>query len=130
MVTTIPNADAEAVLNLWIGGDLYFSLHTGDPGKTGASEATGLPRQLVASADGWTDAADDASTGGRFVETVEEVSFGAASVAEVYTHMGAWSALEGGTFRGGTELEEPVDVGIGETVIVPVGDIEWVAAGL
>ncbi len=71
----------------------YVSLHTADPGTTGAAEATGTPyaRKALtfpAAANGSTVAA----------EATVDVPAG------TYTHFGTWSAVTAGTFRGGNPL--------------------------
>jgi hypothetical protein len=72
----------------------YFSLHTADPGTTGASEVTG----------GSPAYARKAATPGTAASSA--VAFGAMTFdvpSGAYTHWGAWSASTGGTFiMGGT----------------------------
>lgn len=79
-------------------GDLpaaYASLHTADPGSTGTSEVTGGTPAYARKALTWA-----AASGG---------SKGAAMVtfdvpAGTITHFGLWTAVTGGTFRGGAAL--------------------------
>lgn len=74
----------------------HVSLHTADPGTTGASEATGgspaYARRAVTFADPEVDG----------TATTAEVTFDVP--AGTYTHFGAWSAATAGTFRGGNAL--------------------------
>ncbi len=76
----------------------YASLHTGDPGGTGASEVTGGSPAYARRAITWNTASggglDDASVASAF-----DVP-GATTV----THFGLWSASSGGTFLGGGAL--------------------------
>lgn len=81
---------------------VYASIHTADPGATGASEATGgspayARLALVFGAD-----ASGASTAG-------SVTFDLP--AGTYPYFGLWSAVTAGTFRGGNALSSSVTLG-------------------
>lgn len=71
----------------------FVSLHTADPGLTGANEATGAPyaRKPITFS---------AATGG--IATGPQTTVDVA--AGTYTHAGYWTALTGGTFVGGSAL--------------------------
>lgn len=73
----------------------YLSLHTADPGGTGASEVTGgsYARQAIT----W----GPASAGSKAIN--EDPVFQVPSSTTI-THFGLWSALSGGTWRGGAAL--------------------------
>lgn len=92
---------------------LYVSLHTADPSTTGANEASGgsYARQALSFA---------AATGGTAVAT--QVTFDVP--AGTYTHFGVWTAVSGGTFRGGNPLSATATISpsgqIKVTVSVPV----------
>jgi hypothetical protein len=73
----------------------YESLHTADPGTTGASEATGGSPAYARKAVSCT------ATAG--VVSAPQVAFDAP--AGTYTHFGLWSAATGGTFYGGDPLQ-------------------------
>lgn len=73
----------------------HISLHTGNPGSTGASEASGGSPAYARKALSFGSA-----TGGATEAT--EVTFDVP--AGTYTHFGCWSAGTGGTFRGGGAL--------------------------
>jgi hypothetical protein len=75
----------------------HVSLHSADPGTTGTSETTAARRPVT-----WTVDAD-----GDLTSTVLNFTGGAANGA--VTHVGYWSALTGGTFRGG----DPIPAGGG-----------------
>lgn len=81
--------DAVAALGHWM------SLHTADPGTTGASEGAGVTR---------AQATFPAASAGS--STAPPV--GIAVPAGTYTHWGAWSASSGGTFVTGGALPAPV----------------------
>lgn len=87
--------DAVTALGNWI------SLHTADPGTTGASEASGGSYARQQSTFG--AAASGVSTG-------SEVTF-AGLIAASYTHWGAWSASTAGTFRHGNSLTPSMTLG-------------------
>jgi hypothetical protein len=77
----------------------WISLHTADPGTTGASEAGSVTRQQSV----WGAAAAGIATGA-------EVTF-AAIPAAGYTHWGCWSAVSAGTFRHGNVLTPAMTLG-------------------
>lgn len=76
----------------------HVSLHTADPGTTGADEVTGgsYAREAVT----WAAASGGSktSTGALTFQIPASTNF---------THFGLWSASSGGTFRGGGVLDEP-----------------------
>lgn len=104
--TTTKEAAALAVTAL----GAYISLHTADPGTTGASEATGGSPAYARRLTTWTGGASDGSVPG------SQVSFDAA--AGSYTHTGVWTAATGGTFVAGFALSSPATLGAQGTVLV------------
>lgn len=70
----------------------WVSLHTGDPGSTGANEDTGVPRVQTT----WGSSSSGVATGSQVTM--------AALGSTHYTHYGLWSAVTGGTFRWGFAL--------------------------
>ena len=90
----------------------YVSLHTADPGTTGASEATGGSPAYGRKQTTWTGGAADGSVPG------SQVTFDAP--AGTYTHVGVWSASTGGTFVAGFPLSTPVTLGAqGQILVTP-----------
>mgnify|MGYP001003535323 CR=1 FL=1 len=80
----------------WTMPTVYVSLHTGDPGKTGASEVAGgsYARQQVAGA-GWNAAAS------QLADNVNAINFTSMPACDVVA-VGIWDALTTGNFlRGG-----------------------------
>jgi len=73
----------------------FVSLHTGDPGSTGASEVAGGNPAYARKALVFPAAANGATS-------ATEVTFDAPAGA--FSHFGIWSAATGGTFRGGGTL--------------------------
>jgi hypothetical protein len=131
-MTTLPDAVSEAIIALYSGIDLYVSLHSADPGKTGASEITGTSyaRQLVPTSGGWSAAAADVTSGGRNESNVAAVDFGTAGSAwGTITHFAVWTAVTAGTFKGGAALTASQTIASGNAVSFPIGDLVIVGAG-
>lgn len=72
---------------------LYVSLHTADPGTTGANESSAARVSVTFSVD---------ADGDLTIPSTLSFTGGAASGA--CTHVGLWSASVAGTFRGGFAL--------------------------
>lgn len=86
--------------NVLAGRVGYISLHTGDPGTTGANEVSGsgYARKAVV----WGAAGSGIATGGEVTFNVPAGSF---------THYGLWSSSSGSTgFRGGFNLSATATV--------------------
>mgnify|MGYP001588595381 CR=1 FL=1 len=104
---------ADAIIGL---GD-YISLHTADPGTTGASEATGGSPAYARKQTTWSaDAVDDGVRAGTQV-TIDVA-------AGTYTHAGQWSAVSGGTFVQGCALTSSVVMGAQGQIKVTPTDTE------
>lgn len=73
----------------------HVSLHTADPGSTGASEVSGgsYTRQAVT----WAAASGGSKTAGAMTFQIP--------AGTTITHFGLWSAASGGTFVGGGALD-------------------------
>lgn len=78
----------------------YISLHTADPGTTGAGETSG--GSYARKQTTWAGGAADGVVAG------SAVTFDAA--AGTYTHVGVWSAATGGTFIAGFALSASVNL--------------------
>jgi hypothetical protein len=70
----------------------HASLHTADPGTTGANEVTGGSPAYARVAITWTAGASDG------VYTTNTLTFNLPASTAV-THVGLWSAITGGSFR-------------------------------
>lgn len=94
---------------------VYVSLHTGDPGSTGASEATGgsYARQSVS-----LDAASNKAS-----QNGGALSFTGMSAATI-THVGLWDASANGNFLIGGALTAQKTTNAGDTFQFPVGDLD------
>ena len=95
---------------------LYLSLHTADPGKTGASEVTGgsYARQAVTFG---TFATGQASNTAK----IDFTSMPAATV----THIGIWDASTAGTFHQSGALTASVTVTAGNTLEFAIGAVNY-----
>lgn len=91
MPTTNATKETAALAVTALGG--WISLHTGDPGTTGANEATGGSPAYARKQSTWTGGGSDGVVPGS--EVVIDLPAG------TYTHFGVWSASSGGTFIGG-----------------------------
>lgn len=98
---------------------VYLSLHTADPGATGASEVTGgsYARNAIA-----LDAAAAKATANTDAE-----SFTGMPAATV-SHVGLWTASSAGTFIGGGALNASQAVPSGGTFTINAGDLDLALA--
>lgn len=108
----LTNATKEAAADAVIALGAYVSLHTADPGTTGASEASGGSPAYARQQTTWSaDAVDDG------VRTGTQVTIDAP--AGTYTHVGLWSAASGGTFIGGTAITSTTLSAQGQIRVTP-----------
>jgi hypothetical protein len=89
----------------------WFSLHTADPGTTGANEGSGTGYAR----DDTVWAAANPATG---TKAGSQAAIGTA--AQTYTHWGQWTAASGGTFHMGGALPAPEVYGApGQYLLTP-----------
>ncbi len=95
----------------------YLSLHTADPGTTGASEVTDgtYARQNV------TAAFPAASSGS--VSNDVAITYPAATTGFTATHYGIWTAVTAGTFIHGGDISPDKAVGAGEQAQFAIGTL-------
>lgn len=129
MASEWTNAILDAQVANITGVDQWVSLHTADPGLTGANECTVVSRVALATAGGWSAAAADATSGGRAQSNANQLNFGNASGSQTLLYAGFWSASSGGTFRGAAPLAASQTTTTGNPVSIPVGDLVVFAAG-
>lgn len=93
----------------------YVSLHTADPGETGASEATGgsYVRQL---------GSFGAASGGAIANDAG-ISFTGMPAATI-THVGVWDASTAGNFLWGGALAASKTTNAGDTFAIATGDLD------
>lgn len=94
---------------------VYVSLHTADPGETGASECSGgsYARQACA-----FDAPASKATSNSADESFTNMP------ACTVTHAGLWDASSAGTFLWGGALTASKVVNSGDTFKLPAGDLD------
>lgn len=95
---------------------VYISLHTADPGETGASEATGgsYARQ---GATTFAVAASGAT------ENSGAINFTGMPAATI-THVGCWDASTSGNFLWGGALTASKTTNSGDTFTINAGDLD------
>lgn len=91
------SATRDGMLNVLDTLATHASLHTADPGTTGASEVTGGSPAYARKAITWAAASGGSKT------LTGTVTFDVPAATTV-THAGTWSAISAGTFRGGGAL--------------------------
>lgn len=84
------NTTKEALATAYTVQGAYISLHTGDPGSTGASEAAGGTPAYARKATAWTGGGADG------IATGSQVTIDVAP--GTYSWAGIWTAATGGTF--------------------------------
>lgn len=109
------NADYTAPANVFI------SLHTADPGETGANEVSGGPgpyaRQSRTRNTDWNNAASG------LVDNNSAIQFPGMPAVTV-THVGIFDALTAGNFLYGGALTASKIVNSGDTFELPTGDLD------
>jgi hypothetical protein len=98
-------------------GAIHISLHTADPGATGASEMAGGSYARSTNAMSAMGAASSKANTNTSSVTV-------TAAAATATHWGAWSASSAGTFYAGGTLTAPVVCSNGQSIIFQVGDLD------
>jgi hypothetical protein len=94
---------------------VWITLHTGDPGDTGANEASGSGYARVDA----TNKFPAASSGSSANDVA--ISFAAFSGAFAFTHSGMRDASSAGTWIGGGALTTPKSVASGDSASFAVG---------
>lgn len=100
---------------------IWLSLHTADPGTTGASESADgtYARVNVTAAFG--------SASGGAVSNTSAIEFAALTTGGTFTHYGLWSAVTTGTFYHGGDINPDKAVGAGEIPRFAIGDLDITA---
>jgi hypothetical protein len=94
---------------------IYLSLHTADPGETGADECTGGSYARQSIAFGAASSGAVANTGA--------ISFTGMPAATV-THVALWDASSTGNCYWSGALTAPKTVGAGDTVSFAIGEVD------
>jgi hypothetical protein len=88
----------ETLASAYAGQALFASLHSADPGTTGAGEITGGTPAYARKALTWTGGASDGITDAGMV------TFDVPAGTTI-THVGIWSASTGGTYRDSVQVD-------------------------
>lgn len=111
------------------GGDytrpatLYVSLHTADPGETGANETTGTAyarEPVTNNATNFPAAAAGAKSNGTLIQFDTPGAGGWGTV----THLGIWDALSAGNFICGGALAISKTINESDDVEIAIGDLD------
>jgi hypothetical protein len=107
--------ERDAVLNAYCRGtsyagnaSLFLSIHTADPGNTGASENTGY-------SGGLRPAIAFTAASGQSCPNTSQIDFTVMPAITV-THVGLWTANTAGTFKGGGALAASKTTAAGDTL--------------
>lgn len=106
--------DARANNTSFAVAQLYMSLHTADPGVTGASEASGGSYARQSASFGAAAAGVVASDA--------EITF-ATLAAGTYTHFGLWDHLTAGNFIEGGALDPSKTLDAGDDIVFAIGTV-------
>ena len=109
MALTAATKETAALSVTGLGG--WISLHTADPGTTGASEVSGGSPAYARKQTTWTGGASDGVVAGS--EVTIDVPAG------TYGHFGLWTASTGGTFIGGGSFTSVVLASQGQIRVQP-----------
>lgn len=104
---------------------VYVSLHTADPGDTGASEASGsgyARKDVTNNATNFPAASGGAKANGTAI-TFAQATGNWSSSANM-THFGLWDAVTAGNFLGGGALAVAKPVLNGDTPSFAIGDLD------
>lgn len=114
-------AERNAILNAYLPGashatytgntSLFLSIHTADPGDTGANEYIGYSGGLRIAITFAAASAASAASGG----TSAQQDFTSMGVTTI-THIGVWTANTAGTFKGGGALTASRTTASGDTL--------------
>jgi len=110
---------------------VYVSMHTADPGDTGASETTytSYARVAVSTTAGWT--APAAGGGGRFSENVAAVAFPTVgATGATVGWYGLWDALTSGNYLGTIPMAATRALVTGDPPQANAGDLDFTVTGL
>jgi hypothetical protein len=96
----------------------YLSFHTGDPGETGASEASGMARQSL-------NAKMDAASGGAITSNTLVSVTSSHGSDQTISYLGVWDAVSGGNFLASLLMSTGKTIGNGDTLSFAAGDLDF-----
>jgi hypothetical protein len=100
---------------------IYLSLHTADPGTTGASESNDGTYARINVTASFSAASSAACTNSAAIE------YAALTTGGTFTHYGLWSAVSAGTFYHGGDINPDKAVGAGEIPRFAIGELDITA---
>lgn len=120
---------ANRIIDIMVNGgaapllaNTYVSLHTGDPGNTGANEATYTSYARVAVASGTAGFAVAAT---KTTDNENAITFPEnTGTLQAVTHVGIWDAASTGNFIIGGALSGSTDIGAGGIPEFAAGDLD------
>jgi len=125
---TLGNTAENDLLNWYFTNDTaptrptawYVSLHTADPGDTGANElgSSGYTRQQV------SNGFSTSTTGAVSNEAQIQWTNSSGGNWTQVTHFGVWSLSSAGTFYGGGSLTAAKTINDGDTATFAIGDLD------
>lgn len=104
-------------------GTIHISLHTADPGETGASEVASSNNYSRAAVTNNATNFPAASGGAKANGTLIQFATPSGSWGTV-THVGAWDASSAGNFLGGGALSVSQAIASGNDVEIAIGDLD------
>lgn len=113
MTMLIPDAKKNSILDAAYQS-VFVSLHTGNPGTTGANEVAGGSYARQAETFG-------SAASGELVNA-SDITF-ADMPSAIITYVGFWSLVSGGTFLGGAPLATPETVVATQDAIFLAGEL-------
>lgn len=111
------------VASFTVPTNLYVSLHSADPGLTGANELAAANGYARVNHNTWATAASKATSNSG------SVTFGPAtgSAWSAATHFGIWDASSAGNFIAGGALTASKTIGVGDTGVFADGALDVTA---
>lgn len=115
-------AEGEARVLTGLLDTVFVSLHTGDPGTTGASEVTGGSYARESAA--FTQTGDNPTTASN--NGVIQFTQATALWGDV-SHFGIWDAVSGGNFLAGAAVDVTKEVDVGDIARWEIGTLDVTA---
>lgn len=118
-MSDVPNASLDAAQQAIItpSTTYYLSLHTADPGQSGASEGTdGRQAITFGNSSSGTQASTNTQT------------WSSAVGGQTYTYFGIWTLASGGTYKRGGQLAAPITPPASSIIQFPTGNVTLTAS--
>ena len=115
----IGTTQGNAIIDAMLGGGGYISLHSADPGSTGANELAASNHYARQQAD-WDEASGKATA-----NSDAELFSASGGDWATATHFAVWSAVTSGTFHFGGALSVSKTIADGETGDIAIGALTF-----